>query len=467
MVNIYTAPGSKTEERHALNNTRAEMQAGLGPCQIGIETDQLKLGFKDHLGNYHSSALEANEFKVKAQSGSTAGGYLENVLVPASGGAVSLSPVGDTIEADVGVDNATIEKNANKIRLKDDGITDAKVATANKDGTAGVYSMRSIGTGALQACSGADARLSDARAPTAHKTNHEPGGSDAMAVDAAAVTGSLRTVGTGALQACAGNDSRLSDARTPVAHAIGGAEHTAGLKSTLDAKLTDATLISTKQSEISALTAKASPTGSDILMIEDYADANSKKKIAISTLPVNAHNLAGSEHNADTITNLNSKLSDGDVLSTKTGEVSAMTAKSALVAADLFMIEDSAASYAKKKVLASDMFGNIYQVKKTYINTSGITTAIDIYVDRAPFGMTLQKIYVIRKGGTGATINALNAASTYLASNFSITSVDALMDAGTLQNAATSEGALITLRIATIAGSPTQIGFFLLYKRVV
>lgn len=54
----------------------------------------------------------------------------------------------------------------------------------------------------------------------AHKVNHEPGGSDAMAVDAAAVTGSLRTIGVGALQAAAGNDARLSDVRTPTAHKV-------------------------------------------------------------------------------------------------------------------------------------------------------------------------------------------------------------------------------------------------------
>jgi hypothetical protein len=39
-----------------------------------------------------------------------------------------------------------------------------------------------------------------------------------MAVDAAAATGSLRTIGTGATQACAGNDARLTDSRTPTAH---------------------------------------------------------------------------------------------------------------------------------------------------------------------------------------------------------------------------------------------------------
>lgn len=63
-----------------------------------------------------------------------------------------------------------------------------------------------------------DTRLSDARTPTAHHTTHEPGGTDAMAVDAAAATGSLRTIGTGALQATAGNDARLTNARAPTAH---------------------------------------------------------------------------------------------------------------------------------------------------------------------------------------------------------------------------------------------------------
>lgn len=43
------------------------------------------------------------------------------------------------------------------------------------------------------------------KASTSHHTTHEPGGSDAMAVDAATATGSLRTLGTGATQAAAGD----------------------------------------------------------------------------------------------------------------------------------------------------------------------------------------------------------------------------------------------------------------------
>jgi hypothetical protein len=52
---------------------------------------------------------------------------------------------------------------------------------------------------------------------TAHHARHEPGGADAMAVDAAAATGSLRTLGTGATQAAVGSHahSGASVANTP------------------------------------------------------------------------------------------------------------------------------------------------------------------------------------------------------------------------------------------------------------
>lgn len=45
-------------------------------------------------------------------------------------------------------------------------VTDAKVAAANKDGVAGTASMRTLGTGAQQACAGNDSRLTNSRAPT-------------------------------------------------------------------------------------------------------------------------------------------------------------------------------------------------------------------------------------------------------------------------------------------------------------
>lgn len=54
-------------------------------------------------------------------------------------------------------------------------------------------------------------------------------GNDArVTADQAAGTASIRTLGTGALQACAGSDSRLSDARTPLAHVHSGADISTG-----------------------------------------------------------------------------------------------------------------------------------------------------------------------------------------------------------------------------------------------
>lgn len=48
---------------------------------------------------------------------------------------------------------------------------------------AGTPSVRALGTGATEATAGNDSRLSDARTPTAHKTSHQSGGSDAIKLD--------------------------------------------------------------------------------------------------------------------------------------------------------------------------------------------------------------------------------------------------------------------------------------------
>lgn len=49
-----------------------------------------------------------------------------------------------------------------------------------------------------------------------HADEHEPGGSDEMAVDAAAGTGSLRTLGTGAAQAAAGNHAHTAEHKVAI-----------------------------------------------------------------------------------------------------------------------------------------------------------------------------------------------------------------------------------------------------------
>jgi hypothetical protein len=144
-----------------------------------------------------------------------------------SGGA----PLSNTAPVDVDPQAASagVASEASRQDHKHDIVTAAAGATtpgdAAAEGTANSlarsdhqHSLANFGTGAGTFCEGNDSRLSDARTPTSHASTHEPGGGDAMTVDAAAATGSLRTLGTGAAQACAGNDSRLSDARTPTSH---------------------------------------------------------------------------------------------------------------------------------------------------------------------------------------------------------------------------------------------------------
>ncbi len=112
-------------------------------------------------------------------------------------------------------------------------ITDAMIAAANKDGTAGVASLRTLGTGAQQAVAGTDARLSDARPPNGsaggsflNGSYPSPGmvpgsitGTEIAAAikDAVAGTASLRTLGSAATSALAGN-TPLNSIAAPTAN---------------------------------------------------------------------------------------------------------------------------------------------------------------------------------------------------------------------------------------------------------
>lgn len=137
--------------------------------------------------------------------------------------------------------NATATPTANKIPIADaSALLDGWVSSG---AAAATPALRAIGTGALDACAGNDARLSDDRTPTstlAHKASHTTGSDiidtavagvspgllsasdktklDSITSDAAAATASLRTLGTTATSACAGDDARLSNDRTPTAH---------------------------------------------------------------------------------------------------------------------------------------------------------------------------------------------------------------------------------------------------------
>lgn len=108
--------------------------------------------------------------------------------------------------------------------IKDLAVTDAKVATANKDGAAATPSMRTLGSGPFQAAAGNDPRLSDPRTPTAHMHgNITSGGLVGVTASLPLITGPGGLVQTGAWGSTSGtfaqgNDARFSDARAPLAH---------------------------------------------------------------------------------------------------------------------------------------------------------------------------------------------------------------------------------------------------------
>ncbi|HLH24941.1 MAG TPA: hypothetical protein VK066_20660 [Chloroflexota bacterium] len=79
---------------------------------------------------------------------------------------VTLSNVSVAVPADV-LDGAIILPDTiTALEIAPATITDAEIAAANKDGAAITPSLRTLGTGAQQACAGNDARLADSRPPT-------------------------------------------------------------------------------------------------------------------------------------------------------------------------------------------------------------------------------------------------------------------------------------------------------------
>jgi predicted RecA/RadA family phage recombinase len=82
-------------------------------------------------------------------------------------------------------------------------------------GTSGTVSLAvAYGATGTTACVGNDARLSDARTPTAHAASHASAGADAIT--------------PAAIGACADNDARLSDSRTPSSTLAHAASHATG-----------------------------------------------------------------------------------------------------------------------------------------------------------------------------------------------------------------------------------------------
>lgn len=141
----------------------------------------------------------------------------------------------------------------------------------------------------------------DPRDPNPHASTHEGGGDP---IDVAGIGGDAAGTprppqahdfaGAAHNADTLGNlNSKITDAtlddsgdpRDPNAHDLAGAAHNADTKASLDAKVSDASLLSTRPSEISGLPAKASPTVSDLVVIEDVADSSNKKQALLGDLP--------------------------------------------------------------------------------------------------------------------------------------------------------------------------------------
>jgi len=106
--------------------------------------------------------------------------------------------------------------------------------------------------------------------------------------------------------------------------------------------------------EINGITAKATPTSSDILLIEDAADSNNKKKITIANLP------ATSDASAVHVDAAN--------------EITAITEKTSIDNQDEFIIEDSDASYVKKSITRKNI---IKPISNSVSTTATLTPDID------------------------------------------------------------------------------------------
>lgn len=138
-------------------------------------------------------------------------------------------------------------------------------------------------------------------------------------------------------------------------HDLGGSDHNVDTLANLNSKISDATLIDTTDSrlsdsrtdddaihdnvsaEINAIAEKTSPVGADVLVIEDSAASFAKKKVQITNLP------GGSDADA--------------IHDNVAAEISAVAEKGTPASADLLLIEDSADSNNKKRVQVGNLPG--------------------------------------------------------------------------------------------------------------
>lgn len=122
--------------------------------------------------------------------------------------------------------------------------------------------------------------------------------------------------------------------------------------------------------EITAVVEKVSPVGADVLLIEDSAAGDVKKRVQITNLPGGA---------------------DADAIHDNVaGEIAAVTEKATPITADLLLIEDSAAANAKKRVQLGNLPA-VPWVEDEFTPTNGQITFI---LTQAPSDVTSLSLLV-------------------------------------------------------------------------
>lgn len=231
-----------------------------------------------------------------------------------------------------------------------------------------------------------DATLDDAgdpRDPNAHAASHQNGGSDEINV------GGLSGV--------------LADDQPAQAHSLGGAKHTADTLANLNAKITDATLDDSSAPRTpTAHEATHRSGGSDELGHQNLSGAGTKTHAQLDThvdSVANPHSVDKAQVGLGNVTN------DAQ-LKRAAADFASFAEKTVLVPGDVFLIEDSAAAGAKKRVQLGNVPGirSVLEAKSTV----QLSTTSTSWVALNGLGVTFtpktgERVLVLFNGNLGNT----------------------------------------------------------------